>query len=80
MVSKYIYYRQADVTKDEAHDIVQETCADKQHWHKRGIEKSKNDQKIQEDWLSWNDLLALRAGEWLWWIATTDPSEELREK
>ena len=29
MVSKYIYYQQADVTANEAHDIVLESCARK---------------------------------------------------
>jgi hypothetical protein len=31
MVGEYIYYQQADVSKNEAHMVVEETCVTKQH-------------------------------------------------
>jgi hypothetical protein len=31
MVGEYIYYQQADVSKNEAHRVVVETCVTKQH-------------------------------------------------
>lgn len=29
MVGEYIYYQQADVSKDQTHEVVEETCAKK---------------------------------------------------
>jgi hypothetical protein len=70
MVGEYIYYQQADVSKNEAHRVVEETCVTKQHWWPRPGSKKKQG----VDWRSFGDYCGLN-----WFALGTFPKGHIME-